>query len=68
MTAINIESIIIIVITVKNLDSIDMQTVTSQIVLHPATTVFKGNVLNSNVLTLDKANEMGARDTLVIPR
>ena len=68
MAAVDIQRIVIIVITIKNLDSIDIQAVASQVVLHPATRIAQGNTTHQDVLTLDKANQMRTGDSLIVPR
>ena len=68
MTAIDIEGVIIIVITIKNLDSIDIQAVAGQIVLHPAATVPESNILHRNVLALDESKQVRTRDAFIVPR
>ena len=51
MAAIEVKSIVIIVISVKNLDSIDIQTVTGKIVLHPAAAVSERDILDRDVFS-----------------
>ena len=68
MTAINIQCIVIIVITIKNLDSIDIQAVASQVMLHPAARITQGDTTHQNILTLDKANQMRTGDAFIVPR
>ena len=67
MTAIKIERIIIVVITIKDLDSIDKNTVAGQIVLHPAARIFQRNALHRNVLTLNETQQMRTRNAFIIP-
>ena len=68
MAAVDIQRIVIIVITIKNFDSIDIQAVASQVVLHPAARITQGDTTHQDVLTLDKANQMRTGDTLIVPR
>ena len=68
MATIDIEGVIIIVVTIKNLDSIDIQTVAGQIVLHPAATVPECYILHRNVLALDEPKQVRTRDAFIVPR
>ena len=62
VAAIDIKGIIIIVIAVKNLDSIDAQAVAGQIVLHPTATVLQRDILHGDVLALDEPQQVGTGD------
>ena len=53
MTTVKVKGIVIIVIPVKNLDSIDIQTVTGQVVLHPAATIPECDIPDHDVLSSD---------------
>ena len=67
MTTIKVERVIIVVISIENLDSIDKNTVAGQIVLHPAARVFQRNALDSNVFALNETQQMGTGDAFIIP-
>ena len=68
MTAVEVEGVVVVVVTVENLDSIDMQTVTGQVVLHPAAAVAEGNAADGDVAALDESQQVGAGDAFVVPR
>ena len=68
MTAIQIEGVVVIVITVLHLDTLYLQSIASQIMLHPATAVLQGNISHGDILALDESQQMGPGDAFVIPR
>ena len=67
MTAIDIKRVIVVVVAIEHLDAIYSYAVAGQIVLHPATGVLKGDVLDGDILTLDETDEVGTSDALVVP-
>ena len=67
MTAIDIQRVVIVVVAIKHLDAVYPHTVTGQVVLHPATRVLQGDVLDDDILTLDEADKVRTGDALVVP-
>ena len=68
MATIQVEGVVVVVIAVEHLDTLYLQTVASQIMLHPATAVLQGDIPHGDVLALDKSQQMRPGDTLIIPR
>ena len=68
MTAVQVERIVVVVVAVIHLDAADMQTVTGQIVLHPAAAVAQGDVSHGDILALYKSDKVRPRDALIVPR
>ena len=67
MTAVQVEGIVVVVVSVKNLDSIDEKPVAGEIVLHPAAAVPKCDIPDDDILTTDDSQQVRTGDTLVIP-
>ena len=68
VTAIQVQRIIIIIVTVHDLDTVDSYTVAGQIVLHPTAAVTQRNVLDHDVTTLYESQQVWTCDALVVPR
>ena len=67
VTAVDVEGIVIVVIAVEHLDSLNLQTVAGQIMLHPTAAVPKGDVPDGDILALDEAEQVGTGDALIVP-
>ena len=67
VTAIQIECIVVVVVSVHDTNAINAYTVASQIVLHPASAIFECYVFDSDVTTLYETQQMRTCDTLVVP-
>ena len=67
MTAIEVEGIVVVVISVENLDSIDVQPVAGQIVLHPAAAVAEGDIPYGDVAALDETYQVWTGNAFVVP-
>ena len=67
MTAVDIQGIVIVVVAIEHLDAVYSHAVTSQVVLHPATRVLQGDVLDDDILTLDEADKVRTSDALIVP-
>ena len=68
MTTVEVEGIVVVVISVENLDSIDVQPVAGQIVLHPAATVAEGDIPDGDVAALNETYQVRTGDAFVVPR
>ena len=68
MTAIQIEGVVVVVVTVQHLDTVNPQPVAGQVVLHPAAAVLQRDAAHRDILALNEAQQMGTGDALVIPR
>jgi len=67
MTAVDIQRVVIVVVAIKHLDAVYFHAVTGQVVLHPATRVLQGDILDDDILTLDEADKVRTSDALVVP-
>ena len=67
MTTVDIQRVVVIVVAIEHLDAVYAHTVASQIVLHPATRVLEGDVLDGDILTLNEADEVRTGDSLIVP-
>ena len=68
MASVQVEGVVVKVVAIEDLYTIDMQTVAGQIVLHPTAAVTECDVLDGDILALNKAQQMGSRDSLIVPR
>ena len=68
VTAVQIKCIVVVVVSIHDMDAINAYTVTSQIVLHPTSTILECNIFDSDVTALYETQQMWTCDTLVVPR
>ena len=68
MTAIDIQCIVVVVVAIEHLDVLYPHTVASQIMLHPTTRVLEGDILDCDILALDKTNQVWTGKALIVPR
>ena len=68
VTAVQVEGIVVIVITVLHLDALYLHSVAGQIMLHPAAAVLQRDVPHGDILALDEPQQVGTGDALIVPR
>ena len=66
VTSIEIERIVVKVVTVIDLHAVDAQTVASEVVLHPTRRVAESYILDYDIAALHKTEEMRAGDALIV--
>ena len=68
VTAVNIQSVVVIIVAIEHLDAVDSHAVAGQIVLHPAAGVPQCDVLDGDILALNETYQVRTGDALVVPR
>ena len=68
VASVQVECVVVVVVAVDHLDVLDVQAVAGQVVLHPSAAVAQCYAAHTHVATADEAQQVGARDALVVPR